>query len=126
MTSTSRIGKTVLVLDDSEIALEVARGALESAGYAVVTSTSTFGFSRLCMQTNPDLVVVDVNMPALAGDRLVEILRRFQSRPFPIVLHSDRPAAELKSLALACGANGSARKSADCAALLREIERLLR
>ncbi|HJL16791.1 MAG TPA: response regulator [Sandaracinaceae bacterium LLY-WYZ-13_1] len=108
---------TVLVLDDSEVCLELAREALERAGLRVVTSSSPLGASRLLRQSRPSCVVVDVSMPALDGDKLVEILRRASDRPLPILLHSDRSPDELRARAERCGADGVVHKEPDCRSL---------
>jgi DNA-binding response OmpR family regulator len=116
----------VVLLDDSEVCLELATDALESAGMQVVTGNSGLGASRLLAATRPDCVVIDVSMPALSGDRLVEIIRRSVVRDVPIVLHSDRPRGELAALAQTCGANGAVVKTPDCRQLVTEVRRLLR
>src|SRR5687767_1646654 len=119
----------ILLVDDSDLALELAKMKLEEAGYAVVTLNSPFGFSATFRAERPDLVLLDVSMPALQGDRLVQIARRhWSSHPpsragvlgtppkrCPIVLYSDRPARELRSIALNCGADAYVAKNADFA-----------
>ena len=130
----------ILVVDDSEIALELTRIALEEGGHQVVTTDSPFGFSALLREENPDLALVDVSMPCLRGDKLVEIAHRHVSsvpvgefadsppssrRRCPIVLYSNRPLRELRQLAARCGAAGFIQKSGDSEELLREVSRFL-
>lgn len=117
---------TIVLLDDSEVCLEVTSDALEAAGMKVVTANSGLGASRLLAATRPDCVVVDVSMPALSGDKLVEIIRRSLVRDVPVILHSDRPLHELRSIANACGADGAVVKTTDCQRLIEEIRRMLR
>ncbi len=117
---------TIVLLDDSEVCLELASEALEGAGMKVITANSGLGASRLLAATRPDCVVIDVSMPALSGDKLVEIIRRSLVRDVPIVLHSDRPIRELRTIANACGADGAVVKTTDCRALIDEVRRLLR
>src|SRR5690349_19208863 len=89
---------TVLVLDDSEICLELAKEALEEGGFNVVTTSSALGFNRMVAKLEPDILVVDVGMPALSGEKLVEIVIRTQRHKCPILLHSDRSEQELRTL----------------------------
>lgn len=117
---------TVVLLDDSEICLEVAGDALEAAGMKVVTANSGLGASRLLAATRPSCVVIDVSMPALSGDKLVEIIRRSLVREVPIILHSDRPIGELRGIAKTCGANGAVAKTPDCRTLVDEVRRWVR
>lgn len=116
-----------MVLDDSPICLESVRISFEEAGYEVVTLDSPFGFAAALQGHQPDLVLVDVTMPGLQGDKLVEIAVRNGVRAKTvIVLHSDRPEAELRVLAAQCGAAGYIRKTADEAELLRSVARFLK
>ncbi len=114
---------TVVVLDDSEVCLEVASEKLEEAGFEVITASSGLGASRLLHNTRPDCVVVDVGMPALSGDKLVEILRRNVAKEVPILLHSDRPKGELLALARTCGATDAVVKTSDCRGLVDAVKR---
>ena len=47
----------IVVIDDSEIVLEVTRGALEGAGYDVVTHDRPAGCVALIMHEKPELVL---------------------------------------------------------------------
>lgn len=117
---------TILVVDDSEICLELAREALEASGFRVVTTTSALGVNRLISTEQPSVIVVDVEMPALRGDKLVQLVLRHQTDPAPILLHSDRPADELATYVHESGATGYVEKTADCAPLVRAVEAQLR
>jgi DNA-binding NarL/FixJ family response regulator len=115
----------VLLLDDSEIVREVVRDALERSGYVVVTLDHALGFNHALREVQPDLALVDVAMPALHGDKLVEIARDRQTHSCPIVLFSDRSERELSQLARRCGAAGYIQKSDDTDRLIRSIERFV-
>ena len=117
--------RTVLVLDDSEICIELVRYALEEAGFGVEGTTSALGFTKLVNQVRPDVALVDVSMPALSGDKLVEILLRSGRHTCAILLHSDRPAEELRRLAHVCGATGYVQKAPECAGLVTAVRRAL-
>jgi CheY-like chemotaxis protein len=118
----------VMVVDDSQICLDATAMMLEEAGYAVVTVESPFGLSSALTREQPDVVLVDVTMPGLSGDKLVEITlrnRAGQRRPL-ILLYSDRSEHDLRDLAASCGAAGSIRKTSDAQVLTRELQRYLR
>jgi DNA-binding response OmpR family regulator len=122
-----RLRPRILVLDDSEFCLEVTRLILKEAGYDVVTLDSP---ARLCdalSTEDPDLLLVDVGMPELSGDKLVELVLRELSvdRLRPVVLFSARPEEELRSLASSCGAAGFIKKGSSPAALVDAIRQLL-
>jgi CheY-like chemotaxis protein len=55
----------------------------------------------------PDLVLVDVNMPALSGEGLVAVLRgREQTRDVPVLLHSSNDEVALAAAARRLGIEG--------------------
>jgi CheY-like chemotaxis protein len=117
----------ILVVDDSPICLDMMSLILEEGGYEVFTVGSPFALSSALTQHAPDLVLVDVNMPGLSGDKLVEITLRNRpgNRTCPIVLHSDKPDIELLALAESSGAAGYIRKTSDAEVVLREVRRFL-
>lgn len=100
---------------------------LEDAGYEVVTVDSPFALSSAMTRDLPDLVLVDVTMPGLSGDKVVEITMRNRTDRAPvIVLHSDRSEHELRDLARSSGASGYIRKTSDASQFARDIARYLR
>ena len=93
MTETS-----ILIVEDENIVALDIKNRLKKLGYTVAAATSSSEALRL-VQTQPDrfdLVITDMAMPEMAGDRLArEIL---SIRPdIPVILctgHSDRIDAE--------------------------------
>lgn len=117
----------IVVIDDSEIVLEVTQGALEGAGYDVVTHDRPAGCVALILHEKPDLVLMDVNMPGLGGDTIVSVLAKAQPTGDTIVLlHSSLSAEVLRAKAAAAGAHGFLQKSGDLFALVREVNRWLK
>jgi CheY-like chemotaxis protein len=117
----------VVVIDDSDVVLEVTKGALESAGYQVVTHDKPAGCVALILHEKPDLVLMDVNMPGLGGDTIVSVLAKAQPTAETVVLlHSSLSAEVLRSKAATAGAHGYIQKSGDLFALVREVNRWLK
>jgi DNA-binding NarL/FixJ family response regulator len=96
----------VFLIDDSEIVREVVEMTLEEHGYETVGFESPFELVPALASRTPALILVDVSMPALRGDKIVEMLRRAHKLACPIVLFSDRDEGELSKRALSCGASG--------------------
>ena len=114
----------VVIIDDSEVALELAAGALRLAGMQVPTLDSPIGSSVAIMSVHPDLVLIDVTMPALSGEKVVEILKRMRSLAgVKIVLHSDQEPAELAAAVKRCGADGYICKTKDRERLVADVLR---
>ena len=120
--------RKILVIDDSEIILEVTRTALEGAGHCVVTHDRAAGCVALILQQKPDLVLMDVNMPHLGGDTIVGVLGKAQPTgdTTVVLLHSSLSADILRVKAEAVGAQGFIQKTGDLYALVREVNRWLK
>lgn len=128
----------VLLVDDNELLLEVARAALSASGFDVVTSSTALGFSAALAEARPHVALVDVLMPALNGNHLVELARRRKNRLGPassrpgeapdciFILHSNLPESELAALVERCGARGYIRKSNRPGALGEQLWAFLR
>jgi DNA-binding response OmpR family regulator len=114
--------RTILVVDDSEVCRETVRYVLQARGYEVVTVDSPFSFGSALSRTSPDLVLVDANMPALQGDKLVAVALQNGLCSCPIVFHSDRPADELQMLVRTSGAAGYIKKTSDPSELILAVE----
>lgn len=117
----------IVVIDDSEIVLEVTKGALEGAGYEVVTHDRPAGCVALILHEKPDLVLMDVNMPGLGGDTIVSVLGKAAPTSDTIVLlHSSLSGDVLRGKVTSAGAHGFIQKSGDLFGLVREVGRWLK
>lgn len=102
----------ILLVDDSELVLAMARDALEGAGYEVFTATNgieanSFIFSK----DKPDLIILDVMLPMLDGNKKAKLLREKEfSKQIPILLLSSKSEDELSRLTVEAGADGFIRK----------------
>jgi len=113
--------RCVFVIDDSELSLMVISAALEGAGFEVHSFSSAFVVPAQIDLLKPAAIVVDLLMPALGGDKVVDVLRRNSEHKCPIILYSGAPEAELRARAFACGADAYAQKGHDVAPLVRLV-----
>lgn len=89
-----------LVIDDSELARSFVSGLLNAAGFDVFTLASAIGATRAIVQNRISVVVVDVSMPGLNGDKLVGVLRaNSRLSNLVIIVISAKPAQELEQIA---------------------------
>ncbi|WP_373049559.1 response regulator [Vulgatibacter sp.] len=99
--------RRVLVLDDSEISLEMGRFVLEERGYEVATALNLAEFHQRLEHFRPDLVLTDHVMPEMTGAELVQRLKRdLATEGIPVILFSSKPESELQRLATEAGADG--------------------
>jgi len=119
--------RTVVVIDDSPIALDFTRDALESSGFRVITRRRTEGTVNLVLQERPDLVLLDVNMPQVDGDITASLLRRAEpNSKTVIVLYSSLSSETLALRAATAGAHGYIRKTGNVMEFLRQVNGYLR
>src|SRR5262245_47963676 len=117
----------IVVIDDSDIVLEATRMMLESHGFHVVTIDTPIGAAMSVAREQPKLVLVDLNMASMSGDRVVEALKKGQrTRGTPVLLYSGRSEEDLKEMAVRCGADGYVQKTEDADQLLKQLQPWLR
>ena len=59
--------KTILVVDDDRLAVELAKHNLEACGYAVLTAPNGQEALERLKSKIPDLIILDVQMPDMNG-----------------------------------------------------------
>lgn len=117
---------TVLVIDDSDIARAEMKRLLTEAGMQVMTLASPIGATRAILDGNVDVVVIDVLMPGMRGDRLAALFRsnpRFKT--LGVVLVSGEDPSELRRLLEETRASAVVQKR-DLKGLVTAVQRLLR
>lgn len=114
----------VLVVDDDPEYLELVVRTLRMFNYDVATATTSLGVSNIVRRTEPDVVLLDVNIPALSGDALLGLARRRAPKKTRFVLFSSADEDTLRKTAKQCGADGYITKSADGATLAEYLRRV--
>lgn len=67
--------KTILVVDDDEMNLKMARFLLEQKGYIVVTAVSGMECLTILRSKSVDLILLDIEMPVMNGIKTLEHIR---------------------------------------------------
>jgi CheY-like chemotaxis protein len=119
--------KRVLVVDDSQIVLEKALEVLAGRDYEVFTALSASAADAVIFdKTRPDIIILDVMMPVLDGDKKASMLKADDStKEIPILLMSSKPESELAALAEESGADGYIRKPFTFSEMVLKIESAL-
>lgn len=113
------------MVDDDPVILEVVRERLDAAGYDVYTRSDALGTSQWVAREQPDLLLLDVMMPALGGAELGQLLKRSNAtNQTAVILHSSMDAAALEPVIERTGAIGAIAKTHDGAAFMAEFERI--
>ncbi len=91
----------ILLIDDKEEDLRVTKELLEKAGYTVIENLGWLGSTKMIKTFKPDLVLLDVNMPALSGDRLYDLFEQsVRADGIPVIFYSSLEESLLKRLVL--------------------------
>jgi CheY-like chemotaxis protein len=114
----------VLVIDDSPMLVELTVGALSSAGYQASGALDLASLEQRLTEGPYVLILMDVNMPEMFGDDVVEYLRTQKKVQAKLVLYSDIPEAELAAKARASGADGYILKGGGLEAVIAGVTKL--
>jgi DNA-binding response OmpR family regulator len=67
---------TIAIIEDEEDLLELLEFTLQQNGYDAVGFTNTKKVKDFIIEENPDLLIVDRNLPGVEGSRFVESLKK--------------------------------------------------
>ena len=116
----------ILVIDDDEKLLGAVRRLLTAAGFEVITSESPLRLPLIAQREKPDLVLLDIEMPALTGEHVLEMTKLFEFlREIPIVLHSARSEEDLQALVSRSSAVGYIKKTGNPMSLVAQVRQFL-
>ncbi|MBC7237976.1 MAG: response regulator transcription factor [Chloroflexi bacterium] len=93
----------ILVVDDEAQIVQVLRGYLERAGFAVLTAYDGREALRIARQEKPDLIILDLMLPGLDGTDVCRVLR--QESNVPIIMLTARVEETDRVVGLELGAD---------------------
>jgi len=116
----------ILIVEDEDALVRILEFMLRTRGYEVLSARDGAEGLRLAMNCRPDLIVLDIMLPALDG---VSVCRRLKDdelyREIPIILLTAKVQPEAKLSGLDAGANLFLTKPYERATLLASIDRLV-
>ena len=122
--------KTILLIDDDKDIVQTIQGNLVIDGYNVISAFTGQDGIAMAERKNPDLVLLDLNLPDLDGVAVCKILRNKFN--FPIIMLTARDGLSDKVLGLKTGADDYIVKpfdflelSARITAIFNRIERTI-
>ena len=116
----------ILVVDDDNTLLGAVRRLLTAAGFEVLTSDSALRLPQLVQREKPDLVLLDIEMPALSGEHVLEMTKLFEFlQKTPIVIHSAKSDEELSALVAKSNAVGYIKKTGNPMSLVAQVQKFL-
>ena len=118
--------KKILIVEDDVDINKALQIRMEAAGYQVFCATDGYYGLSLAVKEKPDLMLLDISMPAGSGFSIVERLQEHGEQaaiPFIILTASQQPANI--EMAKSLGAVAFFEKPFDSAALLESIQEAL-
>ncbi len=119
----------VLLVDDDSLQLAVVQAWLSSAGFDVISRDTPIGTTQMVLGHRPDLLVVDCEMPILAGPEMVEILvKRVKTVAFKVIFYSWNPLPVLDDMVKRFPGVvlGAILKTTDGEKFMMQVSRMLR
>ena len=104
----------VLYIEDDQASRRLVQRVLGSSGYEVFLASDGIEGATLAQEMQPNLILMDINLPHLDGRVLTTRLRSSESfREIPIVALTANNSSDNKKLALAAGCTGFLSKPID-------------
>lgn len=114
--------KRILLVDDDDGVLASVALVLEEEQYDVIMASDGYEAMNKCRHYQPDLILMDLNMPRLDGWQTIEVLDQMEPL-VPIIIITARP--QQYERAVVAGVDAFMEKPLDFPVLLDAVERLL-
>ncbi len=120
------MSKKILIVEDDLNLGEVLRIFLEKSGFEVISSSDAYGGIQLVHKERPDLVILDITMPAGGG---ISVLRKLKqsthTKNIPVIITSGTASKDAEQEALRLGIKEYVRKPYSPEELLDKINKIL-
>lgn len=118
------MNERILVVDDEPKIIKLARDYLEKSGYDVLTSGDGREALAIFRQENPQMVVLDLNLPGMDGLDVCRMIRKESN--VPIIMLTARAEETDQLIGLELGADDYITKPFSPRALVARIRAVLR
>jgi len=115
----------IVAVDDDPLQLELLARGLEFEGFEVATISGPIGITQLVRSFVPDIALVDLHIPGLRGDRIIELIRPVAPPTLKYFLISSCTESELRLRALETSAHGWFSKSLSMPELAGRLKAVL-
>ncbi len=112
----------ILVIDDDEMQFKLIRAQLRDQPYTLYWAPDAPAATQLLKSTPIDLILLDVELPGVAGPDLLRQLRReARTALVPVIMVSSHHSRPIVTAAVAAGANDYIVKPVDRAVLCQKL-----
>lgn len=119
-------GERILVVEDNPKNLKLVRDVLKFSGYEVIEATSGEDGVRLAAQRQPDLILMDLQLPGMDGTEALRQIRESDTGgAVPVVAVTAFAMSEDRDRAYAAGFDGYMQKPISVRGLQQQVHDLL-
>ena len=114
--------KVILIVEDEPKNLKLASDLLQASGYTTIEATDGKQGVELAKAKNPDLILMDIQMPVMDGLEATRILKRdTTTKDIPVLALTSYAMKGDEERILEAGCNGYLAKPFDIQKLLEEV-----
>jgi len=118
--------KKILIVDDEPGIVRLLSMRLEAHGYETFGANDSYQGLKIAKDIKPDLIILDLQMPAGGGVHLFENLKAsIYLETIPIIFMTGFVDKEVKQLVMKMGADGFFTKPFNSVELLQKIKELI-
>jgi DNA-binding response OmpR family regulator len=117
----------VIAVDDSREMLDILKSLIAGAGYRFYGASNANQCLRLIRDVEPDLILLDIQMPELDGFDLCRQIRAVEAfKNIPVAFVTARRTAQDVKSGIAAGGNDFITKPFDAKNLMARLDRWLK
>jgi CheY-like chemotaxis protein len=118
--------KTVLMIEDNEFNMILARDLLQFEDFTVVDAYDAEAGIRKAHETKPDLILMDIQLPGMDGLAATRIIKKDPAlREIPVVALTACAMKEDKKQAIAAGCIGYIPKPIDTRSFVKVVAQFI-
>jgi two-component system cell cycle response regulator DivK len=116
----------VLIVEDNADNMKLFRAVLAIRGHAVTSLSGGDGLLEEVRSTQPDVILLDIQLPGTDGFQLLELLRKDGGHLPPVVALTAHAMSGDREKALAAGFDGYLTKPIDVGSFSQSVEGFIR
>ncbi|MGK0413414.1 MAG: CheY-like chemotaxis protein [Polaribacter sp.] len=115
----------ILAIDDQKLVLIPLENRLKELGYEILTETNALRGIELYESYQPDLVIIDINMPLVSGIEVVKHIRNIKKSDTAIMILSGNTGDDMITEGFDLGINDYLKKPLSLVEVCARVKRLI-
>jgi len=120
------MSKKVLIVEDDVANMKMLTDLLQMQGYDTLQSVDGKGFLKLTREHNPDLIIMDIQLPEISGvDHIKSLKADEQLMNIPVIAVTAFAKKHDEDIIRAAGCDGYITKPLDISLFLESVDKFL-